>query len=78
VTIEKHTSWQVYCSERVTVDSCKQRIFILCKKNELICSNASTSLKKSIAGVRLSVINSMCLSEYLNKNTLVQASFHTV
>jgi len=57
VTIEKHISWQVYCSEKVTVDSRKPRIFILCKKHELICSNASTSLKKSIASVRLSVMN---------------------
>ena len=57
VTVEKHTFWQVYCSERVTVDSGKQRIFILCKNHELICSNASTSLKNSIASVRLSVIN---------------------
>jgi len=57
VTVEKHTFWQVYCSERVTVDSGKQRIIILCKTHELICSNASTSLKNFVASVRLSVIN---------------------
>jgi len=35
VTVEKHTFWQAYCSERVTVDSGKQRIFILCKKTRI-------------------------------------------
>jgi len=57
VIVEKHTSWQVNCSERVTVDSGKPCVFILCKKHELICSNASTNSKISIASVRLSVIN---------------------
>ena len=78
VTVEKHTFWQVHCSERVTVDSGKQRIFILCKKHELICSNASTSSKNSIASVRLSVFNVPEWIGYLNQNTLMQASFHTV
>ena len=37
----KHTSWQVYCSKRLAVNSAKPHAFILCKKHELICSNAS-------------------------------------
>jgi len=39
VTIDKHTSGQVYCSERVTFDSGKPRNFLLCKMHEFICSN---------------------------------------
>ena len=58
-------------------DNGKTHSFILCEKmHEWICSSASTSWKIHYS-VRLWV-RPMCLSEYLNQATLMQASFHAV
>ena len=62
VTIEKHTFCR-YTAARGWLLIAVSHAFLYCvKKHELICSNASTSLKKSIASVRLSVIK--CLRHF--------------